>query len=553
MREVIYKYALKNALDYGKADHKAVLGKVLAEKPELKTNLPTLIEEIKQVIQEVNSLSKEEVVERVGGFEFEKRAAKRGLQDLPNPKDVVLRFAPNPSGPLHIGHCRAAVLNDEYARRYKGKFILRFEDTDPARVDPTAYEVIKNDLDWLGVEVHETYYQSDRLDTYYAHGRKLLQKSAAYVCTCKGDEFKRLRDAKEACPCRSNDLEENLARYERMFGEYAPEAAVVRLKTGLELPDPAMRDFVLLRITEEEHPRVKGKRVYPLYNFSVVVDDHLMKVTHVLRGKDHMINTKKQEFVYDYFGWKKPEFIHYGLLSIEGLELSTSLMAKGIKGGEYSGWEDVRLGTLMAMKRRGIRPEAIRSAMISVGIKETDISFSWANLYALNKELIDKVANRYFFVAEPRAMMIENCPSKTFKAPLHPDVPRGERELKMTSANGRGKAFISRADFESLARGDFMRLMDAFNVVLLEKDDEIRARFHSFELAEARERKARLIHWVPDDNVRVRVITKEGAVEGLGEKDLKKARVGDLVQFERYGFVRIDSIGEEIVAYFAHE
>ncbi len=554
MREVIYKYALKNALDYGKADPKAVLGKVLAEKPELKKDLRGLMEEIRQVVQEVNALSKEEVSERVSGFEFKKKAAKRGLQDLPNPQNVVLRFAPNPSGPLHIGHCRAAVLNDEYAKRYGGKFILRFEDTDPARVDPSAYEMIRDDLNWLGVEVHEVVYQSDRLDIYYEHGKKLLEKSAAYVCTCSSDEFKRRRDAKEACSCRSNDVAENLSRYGKMFDEYPPEGAVVRLKTDLELPDPAMRDFVILRITEEEHPRVKGKRVYPLYNFSVTVDDHLMNVSHVLRGKDHMINTVKQGFIYDYFGWRRPEFIHYGLLQIEGLELSTSLMAKGIREGIYTGWDDVRLGTLSALRRRGIQPDAVRSVMLNVGIKGTDISFSWKNLYALNKEIIDPIANRYFFVPNPVEILIDGASSMESHAPLHPGyAQRGSRTLVITAKDGKSKLYVSGEDAKGMEKGTFVRLMEAFNVVVEGKNKIITVRYHSKPLEEARKRRARLIQWVPEENIGVTVISSTGNIHGLGERALGGLKEGDLVQFERYGFVRIDSVDEEIVAYFAHE
>ncbi len=555
MRELIYKYTLKNAHDYGKAMPKAVLGKVLAENPELKKDVKGLMGEIQEIIQEVNDLSPSDISEKLKHYEFaEKAERKEGLPGLSNPRDVVLRFAPNPSGPLHLGHCRAAVLNDEYAKRYDGKFILRFEDTDPARVDPSAYDMISEDLKWLEVEVHQVTYQSDRLEVYHDHGRKLIELEAAYACTCSSEDFRKRRDAKKACDCRANNVEENLRRYDAMFDKYAPGEAVVRLKTGVDLPDPAMRDFVIIRITEEEHPRIKGNRVYPLYNFSVSIDDHLMGVSHVLRGKDHIINTKKQGFIYDYFGWQKPEFIHYGLLQIEDLELSTSLMAKGISEGEYSGWEDVRLGTLRALRRRGIQPEAVRRAILDVGIKATDISFSWKNLYALNREIIDPIADRYSFVADPVELIIEDCPSMEVHAPLHPDhAERGSRNITIEAKDGRSKLYVSSDDAKNLAEGTFVRLMEAFNVVIESKNQVVTARHHSRPLEEARRRKARLIQWVPEDSFRVTVVSSTGDINGLGEKGLGRLKAGDLVQFERFGFVRIDSVGEEIKVYFTHK
>ena len=141
--------------------------------------------------------------------------------------------------------------------------------------------------------------------------------------------------------------------------------------------------------------------VYPLMNFSVVADDHLLGVTHVIRGKDHIANTRRQRYIYDHFGWKVPVYRHYGRMGIEGVVLSTSQMRLGIREGTYTGWDDIRLGTLRALARRGILPGAVKNAMIAIGIGDVDISFSWDNLYAENRKLVDPIANRYFFVADP--------------------------------------------------------------------------------------------------------------------------------------------------------
>ena len=130
-------------------------------------------------------------------------------------------------------------------------------------------------------------------------------------------------------------------------------------------------------------------------------------LTHVLRGKDHLNNTQRQAYLFQYFGWKVPHYTHYGLVSVPDAILKTSTVGKGIKTGEYSGWDDVRLGTVRALAKRGFRPEAIRNYWVDCGIKETDVEFSWDNIYAYNKAIVDKTANRYFFVWDPVEKKLE--------------------------------------------------------------------------------------------------------------------------------------------------
>lgn len=555
MHEIIYKHALRNASEYGKANVNAVLGKVLAEAPELRDKVKEIIPEVRKIVDTVNSMPKDKIEEEIKKFRFIKIEKKKAeLPDLKVKNKVILRFAPNPSGPLHIGHARAAILNDEYAKKYNGRLILRLEDTDPNRVYPPAYEMIPEDLEWLDVKVHETKFQSDRLEIYYEYAKKLLELGRAYVCVCSQEDFKKFREAKKSCRCRGLSIEENLERFDLMFTEFGEGEAVVRLKTGMELKDPSMRDFPILRICETPHPRVGNRKVYPLYNFAVAVDDHLMGITHVLRGKDHIVNTIKQGFIYDYFCWEKPEFIHYGRMSIGGVTLSTSKIKKGIERGEYSGWDDIRLGTLRALAKRGINPDAIRKAMLEMGVKEVDVNFSWENLYAYNKEILDPLANRYFFVWEPKQLIVRNCREFIASPPLHPNFPeRGRRKIKITTLNGEASLFISSSDAEELNEGEFVRLMEAFNIIIKKKNEKILSEYHSEDLKEARKRKAKLIHWISEEYVDVIVITPKGKVEGYGEIGLKELDEGSIVQFERFGFVRIDRINNKVVAYFAHK
>lgn len=550
---LVRKYALQNAMQYdGKATLGSVLGKVMAENPELRPKAKEVSSAAKGVIDEVNGMSVDAQRAALTSLapELLVKASKQremGLPDLKNVKgEVRMRMAPNPSGPLHIGHSRMAVLNDEYVKRYGGICYNRFEDTDPARIDPTGYDSIPADLEWLGVKIHKTVIQSDRFETYYDVARKLLDMGKAYVCTCKPDDWRELKNHKKACPHREQPAEEQLLRWDKMFdGSYKPEEASVMVKTDLNHPNPAIRDFVALRIDDTPHPRTGTKyRVYPLMNLAVAVDDHALDLTHVLRGKDHLNNTYRQEYVFNYLGWKIPEYIHYGRVSIEDAQLSTSKMAAGIKEGTYSGWDDPQLGTLGAMRRRGIRPEAIRRYWTEVGIKEVDIEFSWKTLFTYNRELVDDGANRYFFVNDPVAFTIDGFEGEIMaKAPLHPDHPeRGIRALKAPKGS---KVFLSKEDLKDGPHR--LRLKDLCNV-----DVKGETLIHAGNDLSVLKEGVRIVHWAPEGSLEAEVLMTDGTTRrGVAEPSLADA-LGTVVQFERFAFVRVEQVSPTIRCVFTH-
>ena len=452
----------------------------------------------------------------------------------------------NPSGPLHIGHSRAAVPNAEYVKRHDGKLILRIEDTDPKRVYEPAYEMIPEDLEWLGITPDEVIYQSDRFEIYYDYARQLIEKGAAYMCTCDGATFKELKDNCKPCPCRDNSVEENLELWDK-FSEMDAGDAVLRVKTDINHKNPAIRDWVAMRLVDEEHPRLGTKyRIYPMMNFSVAVDDHLLGLTHVLRGKDHLANTEKQKYLYDHMGWDVPEYIHYGRLKMEDIALSTSKAMAGIEEGTYSGWDDPRLGTLRAIARRGIDPRTIYELITEMGVKMADSAISWKKIYGLNRNFLEPVANRYFFCENPQLIEVAGYEAGKvdIERPLHADhLDRGNRVLPFD-----GNAYLAENDIND----GIFRLMDAVNVNI--NGDEIT--YHSTSFEDAREVKARIIQWVPvDDNVNVKIVMDDASTKtGLGEGALTDLNVGDVVQFERVGFARLDEIkDDELIFYYAHK
>ena len=500
-KEILFLCALQNAVKHGGVPQAgAVIGMVMGAHPDLRGRAKEVSALAKEAIAEVAALTPEARVTTLRikapamfAALSEKHEHRKVLPDLEKAeKGVVMRFAPNPSGPLHIGHARAAALNDAYVKQYGGRYILRIEDTDPKRVDPDAYEMVVEDLRWLGLGITETVTQSDRLSLYYDLCRQLIENGGAYVCTCDNEHFKELKQKKTACPCRDLTVATNIERWQKMLGHEFKEGEVtVRIRTDLDNPDPAMRDFPAFRILDTPpHPKVKA-HVYPLMNFSVVADDHLLGVTHVIRGKDHIANTRRQKYIYDHFGWQVPVYRHYGRMGIEGVVLSTSQMRLGIKEGTYTGWDDIRLGTLRALARRGISPEAVKNAMLAIGIGDTDISFSWDNLYAENRKIVDPAANRYFFVPDPVTVTIEGAARHTAHALLHPgDTARGSRTLEFE-----GTVLIPRGE---ISPGTAMvRLKDLFNVKIGWDRDVPMFSYGGDSLADARAQKARIIQWLP--------------------------------------------------------
>lgn len=347
-------------------------------------------------------------------------------------------------------------------------------------------------------------------------------------------------------------------------GGYTEGEAVVRVKTDLDHVNPAVRDWPALRIIDTvkyPHPRVGSNyRVWPLYNLASGVDDHLMGITHIIRGKEHLTNQARQEYMYRYFGWNYPETIHYGRLKITGASLSKSKIVQGVHDGLYKNWDDPRLATFAALRRRGITPDAIKKMIIDVGPKTSDVTLSWENLYAYNRKILDPTAERYFFVNSPIELMVRRVP-KPFDARLnlHPAQPdKGIREyaVQPQGEDNRVTLWVSRKDVDSSSVGTMLRLMELFNVKI-ENANVYSAQglFLSESYEDARKVKAQLIHWVLiGQDMPCRVVMSDASVaEGVAESACKKLKTNDIVQFERFGFVRIDEINDGLTAYFAQK
>jgi glutamyl-tRNA synthetase len=551
MKDLILRHTLVNAAEHeGKAEIQAVLGRVISEKPDLKNKIREMIPEIKETVKEVNSWSvkKQEMQMKKLGIKIEeKKTEEKGLPDLRNAEagKVVMRLAPYPSGPLHIGNTRMILLNDEFVKKYRGKLFLVIDDTigsEEKHIIPEAYDLILEGLKWLGVKYHELIYKSGRMEIFYKHAEEMIKKNIAYVCTCPEDILRENRKNGVECIHRNNSVEKNLELWKKMFESFEEGEAVVRLKTDMKHPNPAFRDRVLLRIADRDHPRVDRKyRVWPMLEFSWAIDDHLLGITHILRGKDLVMEDMMEEFIWSKLGWKKPEFIHYGMLNIEEAKLSKTESRKAIEIGKYSGWDDPRTWSLQSLKRRGIQPEAIRKFIIGMGLSLADVTVPAEILYAENRKMIDSESNRYFAVLNPVEISIEKFPKmKEVKIPLHPDSSkRGFRKINVSE-----KIYVEADDFEKFKNKE-VGLINLFSVKL-KREAEVTSKKVKMEIQK--------IQWVPKENVKIKLIMPDGTSrEGMAESSIKGLKVNQLIQLVRIGFCRVDKADKDIALYYAHK
>ena len=527
--EALRAAALQEAARHGSAQPKSVLGKVLGAHAGLRLQARELGAVVARIVAEVNALSPAEVAAQAPapGPRKVTGSGRSGLPPLETDGPVVLRFAPGPSGPLHLGHSRAVALNSAYRGLHNGKLILRLEDTNPTAVDPVAYDLIAADMEWLGATPDEVVVQSDRLEIYYGDARELLSRDAAYVWHCDAETWRELKRHSTACPCRGGKPAVQLVAFEALL---SGGDGIIVVKTDLEDRNPALRDFVAMRVVETPHPRQGDTwRLWPTYNFAVAVDDYRLGVTHVLRGKDHLNNTLRQQWVYRHLGWDEPRFIHYGLVSIPDALLKTTTIREGIASGEYSGWDDPQLATLVALCRRGYQPQAIMDYWVTVGVKEADITLSWQNLEAANRALVEPEARRLFWVPEPVELTLDAPQPLEKHAPFHPD--RAEMGERRETVEPGATITLPAADVAQLAEGNLLRLKNLCNCRL--RDGRLK------HAGDDPVKGVPIVQWCaagePLQLLRPNGSQTDGIVE-LAAAEME----GEVVQFERVGFVRLE-------------
>jgi glutamyl-tRNA synthetase len=459
---------------------------------------------------------------------------------------------------LHIGHAKAAIVDYEYARMYDGKFILRFDDTNPENAHSEFYDAQRKDLRWLDIEWDEEYNTSDNIEKHYKLAEQLIKQGDAYICTCDNDFIKECRFKGKECDCRHIEYKKSIDIWREMISS-SLEGAILRLKGDMACDNTAMRDPTLFRIIEKEHPIQGDKyRVWPTYDFSGAVEDSISGVTHPFRTKEYELRDECYFKLLDLLKLRKPHLMEFARLSIEGMPVSKRKIKPLIEKGDVSGYDDIRLPTLIGLKKRGILPRAIKQFILEQGISKVESSVDFSLLEAANRKIIDPITKRYFFVSNPIKLVVDKAPKKDKKIDFHPKEKKlGSRSVKT------GKIFyVQKSDMDKLKVGDIFRLKDLYNVSVIKKNNQVFGEYAGEKLIPTSTK----IQWTTDNYIKLSVFIPHllyigekfnkyslERVDGFAEEAVRRLKTDEIVQFERFGFVRIENVNNKINGFFAHK
>lgn len=534
----------------GKANVGSIIGKMVQQYPEVKKNIQNLRKEITEEIENIKNNSMDhnrEVLEKLSS-KYKEEKEERGFFDslkIPEGSKVVTAFPPGPEKYPHIGHAKAALLNYELAKEYGGKFYLRFEDTNPELVREEFYDIIQDNLKWLGIKWDRLDYASDYIPKLNEFALKLIKNGKAYMCTCSPETMKENRDKGEACACRNRSVEENVSLWEK-FNDAKKGSMVLRLKIDLKHKNSTMRDPTIYRIVEAKHPRLKEKiRAIPTYDFQNPVLDGLLGVTHRFRSKEFEMRSELHEYIREILDLYPTKTIEFGRFNLKGMLMSGRKIRELLNEGKIDGWDDPNVGTIVALKRRGFTKEAIKNFVLSTGFSKNEATIEWSDFLKHNKRVLDKKAKRFFFVRDPVKITIENTPEKIVELKLNPNSSE-TRKIKINS-----EFFIERKDFESLSsENEIFRLIDAVNF----KRENDKFVYVSDSYEDFKGKGSKIIHFAPVDySVDATIYTPEHElIRGKAEKNILDLAEGEIIQFERVAFCRLDN-KDKMLFFFTHD
>lgn len=402
---------------------------------------------------------------------------------------ICTRFPPEPNGYLHIGHAKSILLNYGLAKQYGGKFNLRFDDTNPTKEKTEFVESIKADVEWLGAEFEDRlYYASNYFDKMYEGAIKLIQKGKAYVCDLSADEIREYRGTFETpgkeSPYRNRSVEENLKLFDEMKnGVYADGEKVLRAKIDMASPNINMRDPVIYRVAHMTHHNTGDKWcIYPMYDFAHPIEDAEEGVTHsicTLEFEDHrpLYDWVVRELEYPY----PPQQIEFAKLYLTNVVTGKRYIKKLVEEGIVDGWDDPRLVSIAALRRRGFTPESIKLFVELCGVSKANSSVDYGMLEYCIREDLKLKKPRMMAILDPVKLVIDNYPEGEIE---YFEVPNNLENEELGSRKvpfGR-ELYIERDDFMEeppkkyfrLFPGNEVRLMNAYFVTCtgFEKDED---------------------------------------------------------------------------------
>ncbi|XP_006812505.1 bifunctional glutamate/proline--tRNA ligase-like [Saccoglossus kowalevskii] len=506
--------------------------------------------------------------------------------ELPGAEEgkVVVRFPPEASGYLHIGHAKAALLNQYYQVNFKGILIMRFDDTNPAKESSEFEQVILGDIKMLGLKPDRFTHTSDHFDTLLKYAEQMINEGTAYVDDTDPETMKLEREQRQASKNRSNSVEKNLEMWKEMVkGSEYGQKCVVRAMLDMSSDNGCMRDPTLYRCKNEVHVRTGTKyKVYPTYDFACPIVDSIEDVTHALRTTEYHDRDEQYYWLLDQLKMRKPYIWEYSRLNLQNTVLSKRRLTYFVNEGYVDGWDDPRFPTVRGVLRRGMTVEGLKQFMVAQGGSRSVVMMEWDKLWSFNRKVIDPNAPRFVALKKDEIVpvLVAGAKEEVKDVPKHPkNADIGDKKVYFSS-----KVFIEGADAATLSEEEIVTFINWGNIIIktITKDDsgKVTSIGAKLNLENTDYKKTTKLTWLAENSEGVftpttvvnfdHIITKPilGKDEDfkqyigkntrtetvmLGDPELAFLKKGDIIQLQRRGFFICDQPYEPSSRYSGRE
>ncbi|XP_068922106.1 bifunctional glutamate/proline--tRNA ligase isoform X1 [Petaurus breviceps papuanus] len=497
---------------------------------------------------------------------------------------VVVRFPPEASGYLHIGHAKAALLNQHYQVNFKGKLIMRFDDTNPEKEKEDFEKVILEDIAMLHIKPDQFTYTSDHFETIMKYAEKLIHEGKAYVDDTPAEEMKAEREQKKNSKHRNNSTEKNLQMWEEMKkGTPFGQTCCLRAKIAMDSNNGCMRDPTLYRCKIQPHPRTGNRyNIYPTYDFACPIVDSIEGVTHALRTTEYHDRDDQYYWIIEALGIRRPYIWEYSRLNLNNTVLSKRKLTWFVNEGLVDGWDDPRFPTVRGVLRRGMTVEGLKQFIAAQGSSRSVVNMEWDKIWSFNKKVIDPVAPRYIALLQKEVITV--------------NIPEAQEEMKEVAKHPKNvdvglksvwygpKVLIEGADAETLSEGEIVTFINWGNIIITKIHKNSNGKIVSLDgklnLDNKDYKKTTKITWLAEtanspltptvcvtyehlitkpvigkDEDFKQYINKNSKQEELmlGDPCLKDLKKGDIIQLQRRGFFICDQPYEPFSPYSCKE
>uniref|UniRef100_A0A8C7UH45 Bifunctional glutamate/proline--tRNA ligase n=1 Tax=Oncorhynchus mykiss TaxID=8022 RepID=A0A8C7UH45_ONCMY len=487
---------------------------------------------------------------------------------------VVVRFPPEASGYLHIGHAKAALLNQHYQVTFKGKLIMRFDDTNPEKEKEDFEKVILEDVAMLQIKPDQFTYTSDHFPRIQGMAEQLLREGKAYIDDTPPEQMKAAREQRTESRHRSNSVEENLKMWEEMkAGTEYGQTCCMRAKIDMASNNGCMRDPTLYRCKNAPHPRTGSTyRVYPTYDFACPIVDSVEGVTHALRTTEYHDRDDQFYWVIEALRLRKPYIWEYARLNLNNTVLSKRKLTWFVDQGYVDGWDDPRFPTVRGVLRRGMTVEGLKQFIAAQGGSRSVVNMEWDKIWAFNKKIIDPVAPRYTALSGSYSVpvVIPEATEEMKEAVKHPK----NTEVGMKEVWYGPRVLVEGADAETFTKGEIVTFINWGNIIITQiHNGKVTSLDGKLNLENKDYKKTTKITWLAEtprapllptvcvnyqhlitkpvigkeDDFK-EYINKQSKLEEkmLGDPCLKDLKKGDIIQLQRRGFYICDQPYEPI-------